>query len=600
MGLQRRFQSIHHRLFILFLFCMSGIVLAVSLLFYNRTTVQFHDKISDLARKNVSQTAGLFDLLLNSYNSLTKSITNNLDLVRLLGTETADQPEAVAYINERTITNILGAIYYSREDLIGIHVLKDDGKVYNYGNYMNVIDPEYMHSEWYQEIKKSAGKIAWLGVYPHSVIDQMEKRPVFAFGRQLYDLDEHRPIGIVLIEAEPKSILAALHNLRVGPNSEVYLVGQGGRIVSATSTNPPPSLERLQANGGDDVIVERRDQQVVIASRLPFADWSVISVTPNRDLNVELAQTQRFLLIVAPALIILSALIALVVSRSISQPLKRLIREMKLVETGNFRRRLEVTSYQEVNQLVDSFNHMVGRIEELIELVKISSVSEKNAELHALQTQVNPHFLYNTLDMIYWMLDEKGQDQLGEVVLSLSHLFRYSSHWEEGAEVTLREEVEQMGHYLTIIQARLEGRVTVLMDISQRWMDIRIPKMTLQPLIENAVKHGLEPLEPNMRGELHVRAEESGHTLRLTIADNGVGITPERLIEVRYALANPGKQSISGRTGHIGLQNLQMRLHHMFGKEFGLGITGKPGKGTKITVTIPLPKERKSDEYFDS
>ncbi|MFB5762338.1 cache domain-containing sensor histidine kinase [Paenibacillus medicaginis] len=598
--MQRRFQSIHHRMFILFLFCMSGIVLAVSLLFYNRTTVQFHDKISDLARKNVSQTAGLFDLLLNSYNSLTKSITNNLDLVRLLGTETDHQPEAVAYINERTITNILGAIYYSREDLIGIHVLKDSGKVYNYGNYMNVIDPEYMHAEWYKEIKKSAGKIAWLGVYPHSVIDQMEKRPVFAFGRQLYDLDEHKPIGIVLIEAEPKSILAALHNLRLGPNSEVYLMGQEGRIVSSTSVNPPPSLESLQAAGGDDIIVERSDQQVVIASRLPYADWSVISVTPNRDLNVELAQTQRFLLIVAPVLIILSALIALVVSRSISQPLKRLIREMKLVETGNFRRRLEVTSYQEVNQLVDSFNHMVGRIEELIELVKISSVSEKNAELHALQTQVNPHFLYNTLDMIYWLLDEKGQDQLGEVVLALSHLFRYSSHWEEGAEVTLREEVEQMGHYLTIIQARLEGRVTVLMEISERWMDIRIPKMTLQPLIENAVKHGLEPLELSVRGELHVRAEEAGNTLRLTIADNGVGITSERLIDVRYALANPGKQSISGRSGHIGLQNLQMRLHHMFGKEFGLGIAGKPGKGTVITVTIPLPKERKSDEYTDS
>lgn len=220
--MMRRFQSIQYRLFVLFLLSMSGIVLAVSLLFYNRTTVQFHAKVSELARKNVSQTAGLFELLLGSYNSLSKSISNNMDLVRLLTTDSSDLP-AVNYINERTITNILGAIYYSREDLIGIHVITDTGKVYNYGNYMNVIDTHYEHTEWYKEIRKSAGKIAWLGVYPHSVIDQVETRSVFAFGRQLYDLDEHKPIGIVLFEAEPRSVLSALHNLRLGTNSQVYL-----------------------------------------------------------------------------------------------------------------------------------------------------------------------------------------------------------------------------------------------------------------------------------------------------------------------------------------------------------------------------------------
>ncbi|KZE70163.1 histidine kinase [Paenibacillus jamilae] len=596
----RRFQSIQYRLFVLFLLSMSGIVLAVSLLFYNRTTVQFNDKVSELARKNVSQTAGLFELLLGSYNSLSKSISNNMDLVRLLTTDHSDLP-AVNYINERTITNILGAIYYSREDLIGIHVITDTGKVYNYGNYMNVVDTHYEQTEWYREIQKSAGKIAWLGVYPHSVIDQVETRPVFAFGRQLYDLDEHKPIGIVLFEAEPRSVLSALHNLRLSTNSQVYLLGHENRIVSATSSDPPPDLRNLEQQvPEEDVIVDRSNERVVIASKLPFADWSVISVTPGEDLNVELAQTQRYLFIVAPILIMLSALIASIVSRGISHPLKRVIREMKRVETGNFRHTVNITSYEEVNQLATSFNHMVRRIAELIELVRVSSVSEKNAELHALQTQVNPHFLYNTLDMIYWMLDEKGQDQLGEVVLSLSHMFRYSSHWEEGADVSLREEVEQVGHYLTIIQARLEGRVAVDVYIEDRWLDIRVPKMTLQPLIENAVKHGLEPLHADTGGKLLVRAEEHDGVLSLHIIDNGVGMEYERWEVVQIALAEPGKQAGSGQAGGIGLQNLNLRLRHMFGEEYGLRISSAPGAGTTVTVNVPLPQKEEKHEYSDS
>ncbi|KJK28544.1 sensor histidine kinase [Paenibacillus sp. P2(2022)] len=598
--MMRRFQSIQYRLFVLFLLSMSSIVLAVSLLFYNRTTVQFHDKISELARKNVSQTAGLFELLLDSYNSLSKSISNNMDLVRLLTTDHGDLP-AVNYINERTITNILGAIYYSREDLIGIHVITDTGKVYNYGNYMNVIDTHYEHTEWYREIRRSAGKIAWLGVYPHSVIDQVETRPVFAFGRQLYDLDEHKPIGIVLFEAEPRSILSALHNLRLSTNSQVYLLGHENRIVSATSSDPPPDLRNLEPQvPEEDVIVDRNNEKVVIASKLPFADWSVISVTPSEDLNVELAQTQRYLFIVAPILIMVSALIASIVSRGISLPLKRVIREMKRVETGNFRHTVNIESYEEINQLATSFNHMVRQIAELIELVRISSVSEKNAELHALQTQVNPHFLYNTLDMIYWMLDEKGQDQLGEVVLSLSHMFRYSSHWEEGADVSLREEVEQVGHYLTIIQARLEGRVSVDVHIEERWLDIRVPKMTLQPLIENAVKHGLEPLHADTGGTLLVRAEEYGGVLSLHIIDNGVGMEYERWGVVQVALAEPGKQAGSGQAGGIGLQNLNLRLRHMFGEEYGLRISSAPGAGTTVTVSVPLPQKEEKHEYSDS
>ncbi|MBW4838349.1 MAG: histidine kinase, partial [Paenibacillaceae bacterium] len=443
------FHSINHRLFLLFLFCMSGILLIVSLLYYNRTTEQYHEKISDLSQKNVAQTAGLFSLLYEGYDSLSKSITNNFEMIRLLNEKT-DEP-AIAYINEQSITNIIGAIFYSRDDLVGIHVITNRGKIYNYGNSMNVLDSSYPKEEWYQQLRDSSGKLVWLGVYAHSLIDLNEDSPVFAFGRQIYDLNEHKPIGVALFEVNPGPVLDALDNLKLGEHSEVYLINQQSQVVSSLTEPVPvlPNLPKLETSR--DLVVEQKDSGITVASRLPFSDWSVVSITPRQDLNVELVETKRYLLIVISILIIVSAVVASLVSRTFSKPLKQLIREMKQVEIGNFRGMVNVSSYQEINILVASFNRMVSRIEELIERVKVSSVSEKNAELHALQSQVNPHFLYNTLDMIYWLLDEKENDRLGELILSLSSMFRYSSEWKDGAKVTLREELEQIHHYLTII-----------------------------------------------------------------------------------------------------------------------------------------------------
>lgn len=583
--LRNSFHSIHHRLFLLFLFCMSSILLIVSLLYYNRTTVQFHEKISDLSQKNVAQTADLFSLLYKGYDSLSKSLSNNFELIRLIN-ETSTEP-AVAYINEQTITNILGAIFYSRDDLVGIHVITDKGKIYNYGNYMNVVDPEYMKEDWYHQLQASSGKMFWLGVYEHSLIDQVEDSPVFAFGRQIYDLNEHKPIGIVLYETNPKPVLDALDNVKLGEHSQVYLMSQDGRFVSSAEDQEPDLTQLPSLQNSQNVVVEQTANRLLVASKLSFSGWWVLSITPNRDLNVELVEMKRYLFIVFSILVLVSTLIASIVSRTISLPLKKVIREMKQVEIGNFRGMVNVSSYQEINILVASFNRMVRRIEELIERVKLSSVSEKNAELHALQSQVNPHFLYNTLDMIYWMLDEEGNEQLGELVLSLSSMFRYSSHWEVDVEVTLREELEQIGHYLNIISIRLEGRLRIEINIDERWLEVRLPKMTVQPVIENAVKHGLESLD--RQGILKVSILEETGVLNIVVQDNGKGMDAEKLNALVEFLDRPTTKE-NGKMG-IGLQNLHRRLQHMFGESYGLVIRSLPGEGTEVAIMLPIPQE---------
>lgn len=594
----------------LFISSMLALVLIVSFLYYQKTTQIIHNKINDLAQKNISQTVGLFDLLLQGYDSITKSLNSNNEMIRLIEERDSSPDVTTSIFNERTITNILGAIYYSRDDIVGIHVVTNAGKNYNYERgFDSVIDANYSSAEWYKKLQDSTGEMVWLGLVQGSVINQFQRDPMFVFGRKLFDLTDHRVIGVMLIETNPQPILAALSNVTISPNSRVYIVDQDNRLIATTAEDKKnsPSFSGLPRPDKNEIIVDDQTDQLIVAANAKMSNWTVFGLTPKSDINAEIVKTREYLYVVIIVLIILSTALASLISQNIASPLKLLIREMKQVEMGNFKGSVTVRSFEEINSLVSSFNRMVNRMDELIERITLSSMSEKNAELHALQSQVNPHFLYNTLDMIYWMLDERENDRLGKVILALSHMFRYSSDWQEASKTTLQQELDQMRHYMTIIENRLEGRVRTEIQIDPEWLDVTIPKMTLQPIIENAVKYGLEPKrEP---GVLRVFAQVHEQELHIIVTDNGVGIEQDLLHQMQEKLEEDARmigdrftykgdsannsqlvQDGKPRRG-IGLTNVHRRIALMFGDNYGLRIESKLEVGTTVIIAMPLPRK---------
>ncbi|MFC3799405.1 sensor histidine kinase [Cohnella sp. GCM10012308] len=602
--MRKRFQSIHGRLFLIFLFSMLGLLLIVSLVYYQRATEQIRDKVGVIAEKNISQTVGLFELMLKGYDSVTKSLNSNNELMQLLQQKTpAGSPEVSSVNRERQITDILGAIFYSRSDIVGIHVISSQGKVYSFDRSIGSSTREYKSTDWYAELQRSKGDMRWLGVYPQAPMSGGIDSPVFAFGRQLFELSTMKSVGYVLIETEEDPILSALSNASIGPGSSVVIRDSAGNVIVRTrpadAETAEAGTEALPADWPGtlkkgEVAVRDRKDALLTAARIGTADWTVIGVTPKRDLKLELKQTQRFLLTVVILLVLAATALATLVSRSFSLPFKRLIQQMKQVELGNFQGRVRVHSYQELNVLVGSFNRMVQQMDNLIEREKLLSISEKNAQLQALQSQVNPHFLFNTLDMIYWMLDERENDRLGRLILALSRIFRYSSDWEEASRAPLRLELEQLRHYLTIIETRLGGRVNTEIEVEERWLGAQVPKMILQPIVENAVKYGLEPL--SREGALRIRSEEAEDALVIVVEDNGVGMDEETLLRIRQSLEDAAAVAPSrhedpaGRRG-IGLANVHRRIALMYGEGFGLRIESERERGTKITVSFPKPAE---------
>lgn len=593
----KNLQTIHGRLFLIFLSCMLGLLLIVSLVYYQRATEQIRDKVGAIAEKNILQTVGLFDLLLKGYDSVTKTLNSNNELMRLLQMRsTADSVEAVGL--DRRITDILGAIFYSRYDIVGIHIVTHDGKVFSFDRSIGAVVRNYSEKDWFAELGQSTGEMKWLGVYPEPLMSVGIDRPVFAFGRQLFELSGLTPIGIVLIEADADAIDSALSNASLGPGSSVIIRARDGREIIRTEPGED-GMDAVPAGWpgelkDDEVIVQERENAIVTAARIQMADWTVIRVTPQRELQLELKQTQQFLLTVIIVLVVAATLLATLVSRSFSSPFKRLIQQMKQVELGNFKGEVRVQSYHELNVLVSSFNRMVKQMDELIERIKLASLSEKNAQLQALQSQVNPHFLFNTLDMIYWMLDERGNDRLGRVILALSQIFRYSSDWEEASRTTLRHELELLQHYLTIIETRLGGRVSTRIEVEERWLDTEVPKMILQPIVENAVKYGLEPL--SRPGLLRIYSRETNGQLAILVEDNGVGMEEETLRRLVLSLegapaSGQVPEGLTERRG-IGLLNVHRRIRLMFGDAFGLQITSGRDSGTTVRVTFPIRVER--------
>ncbi|WP_028561768.1 sensor histidine kinase [Paenibacillus pinihumi] len=616
MARSKRNHSIHGRLFWTFLSSTMLLLILVSVVYYQKTTGIIHAKISDLAEKNGSQTVGLFDLLLEGHYSITKSINSNFELLNLLEHRDKEINPVASANMERSITNILGAVFYSRDDINGIHIITNQGKMYNYEKrFAGVADMDYASAGWYRQLMDSRGEMVWLGLSQGSLINSLQKDSVFVFGRMLFNLTSYKPIGIVLVETSPAPIMSALSNARISPNSRVYLVDNDSRVVASTwkGDMPEPSFQGLPRPQRKEVIIDTHSGEMIVSAKTATTGWTIFSMTPKADISAELIQTRMYLIIVIGAVVLLSTILASLISRTLSSPLKLLIREMKQVELGHFKGSVNVKSFDEINSLVASFNRMVQRMDELIERITVASISEKNAQLQALQSQVNPHFLYNTLDMIYWMLDERENDRLGRVILALSHMFRYSSDWEEAAKATLRQEMDQMRHYLTIIESRLDSRIHTNMHIAKEWEHIHLPKMTLQPIIENAVKCGLEPLGRPGTLRVYTEADEASRELRVVIADNGIGIDEAALAQLRDLLAEPitpgtgrhsGEPQSSDGTARsrqgIGLPNVHRRLVLMYGESCGLRIDSKYGEGTTVTIVLPLPvKGGARHEYSD-
>lgn len=582
------------------------LLIGVTGIFYHYTTKQIDMHVGEAAQRNVSQAMDNFSLLSRGYDSLTKSIIGNSEIQRLLSKEETD-PNA-QFNKELLMMSALGSIFYSYNDVKGIHIITNNGNVYSYESITHTINRKFMDSDWFKQLKNSDGMMVWGGMLKESLT--VRDDAVFTFGRFMTNLYTTMPLGVLLIEADPRTFISSMNNLTIKPESRSFVYSDTDRLLvsSGNDKEAAPELSRLSHYMFRDEASDVSDSGHLIVtvgdSRL---GWKLLNITPKPVTMVERAEVNRYFIVVTASLVLLTFALAAFLSRSISRPIKMIVQEMRRVERGDLSANLVAArSYDEINYLYDHFNGMVSEINQLVERVRIATASEKNAQIHALQSQVNPHFLYNSLDMIYWLLDEQGNEKPANLVLSLSRMFRYSSDWRCSL-VTLKQELDQIHHYLAIIQARSDGRIDVENQLDEQWLQTLMPKMTLQPVIENAVIHGLT--EGEDAGLIQITTSEEGQVLYIHIKDNGKGMSRARLNELQQSLSrtellgwnqlneeiqslNTVEPSMYGelpRAG-TGFLNVHRRLVLEYGIGYGIEIQSEEDIGTTVTITLPVLK----------
>lgn len=274
----------------------------------------------------------------------------------------------------------------------------------------------------------------------------------------------------------------------------------------------------------------------------------------------------------------------MVLSQMITRPLQTLNEAMKQVQDTNFEIRLENDRSDEIGELTGSFNYMVDQIRTLVNRVYREQLAQKNAEMEALQAQINPHFLYNSLDSINWMLIDRGELDISKVVVALGKLMQYSMD-SRTSLVPLREEYRNAKDYLIIQRNRLEDQLDYELELEEGLEEFHVPKLILQPLIENAIKHGV--LESLHRCRVAVKTCRVGDQICITVSDNGAGMTEEKLEICRQLLNGTSREQ-----ENIGTRNVARRLQLHFNEQCEFKVTSKVGEGTSISLRLPIITNR--------
>lgn len=386
-------------------------------------------------------------------------------------------------------------------------------------------------------------------------------------------------------------LAATISNVGIGQHGYCYLMDERGNMVYHPQQQLLyAGLKKEEAGRlaclGDGTYVA--DTVIYSVQRVPNSPWRVVGVSYiDETVNESFWQMVRIAVATAALIFVAALAVGWVLSRLLSRPLQQLENAMEAFEQDADRFAFHaVRGTREVQNLSDSFGHMVGRIQQLMTTVREEEIDLRKTELKALQAQINPHFLYNTLDSIAWMCERGKNADAVQMVHALARLFRISI--SRGHElIPIEKELQHAEAYLQIQKYRYKNQFTYHFTVDEGCLHCLCNKITLQPIIENAIVHGLDLMVD--AGHIEITVRSDGGDILLIVADDGIGMEPE---QVAALLQNEP----SDRTG-IGVKNVNDRLRIYFGPEYGLSITSAPYEGTTVTIRTPRVPEDREGEY---
>jgi two-component system sensor histidine kinase YesM len=374
-------------------------------------------------------------------------------------------------------------------------------------------------------------------------------------------------------------------------HERIMIVDASNRIVSSPEVSDighkVSYLDSAQTEMQSAIMPINGVNQLVTQAPLQFAGWRLVSMQPYKDATANISSifTNVFALQLVSFIVFLLLLLYLL--RRFTHPLVRLGKVASTVQRGNLDVRSGVGGQDEIGRLGYSFDQMLDKVKEMIAEVSLTQARKRKAELAMLQAQINPHFLFNVLNSVRMKVMHRGDQESAEMIGSLSKLLRMTISADKG-DIPLHEEIELVADYLQLMNMRQRDKVELDVDVAAEALLLKVPRFCLQPVIENALIHGLN----KCAGTIRIKAWTLGERLQLAVEDDGVGMSERELDALRAKLerfgqGDAGGEDTSGHFSGIGLPNVFERMKMTFGEEFRMDIDSGPGEGTRIQMSIP-------------
>ncbi|MEK8126437.1 sensor histidine kinase [Paenibacillus filicis] len=487
---------------------------------------------------------------------------------------------------------------YDRSEIRGIHIFAGNGYTFSNldANSIRLFN-DLSQESWYEQVRLADGAWTLIPTHRPSYYLESDAQEYFSVARLIREPNTNRALGVVKIDLKMDVFRQILSNVKfedkgsliaVNSRTELFFMQNGSGLppdrdeeLSSAAALPNESTVRRMELGGKSFLT--------ISDYSEYSDMKIVSFIPVESLLKETNALRVVTMLIGIVSLVLGSVLAIYFSYRLTRPLVALKNKMKRVELGDFKQSVQVETQDEIGHLSRNFNRMVGEIDRLVEEVYLIGLREKEAELSALQSQINPHFIYNTLESINMLAVQGQSGRVSDMVTALGRLLRYTVGHDVRL-VQLRDELETAEAYVSIQQLRYGDRLQILFDIEHDLLPHPVPKLMIQPMIENAIYHGIG--DHDRGGTIWVHAVRFENDLLLTVRDDGSGMTEDELERLRLSLNGPASSEAGQADGHgVALRNISQRLALMYGIGYELQVDASPGEGAAFTITIPLRRE---------
>ena len=471
-----------------------------------------------------------------------------------------------------------------------------DGRVFQVNKSMGSNTDSYTKmDDLYKQALKHHGKPVWFVAFKDGRADDLYITKI------IYDINDiKREIGLLVFKVNEQYLKEVLNNYMTNTRQNVSLYGSDGREVytympfEINYGTPLNELAGTENGTGAREIKAGNDTIYLLHETIMPDNWKLIMAISSNILLKDVRNIARLILILCAATLPICLLLVNFLYSDIIKPINLLVKRMHQVEKGEIGITIENRREDEFGYMNKTFNRMSLEIKNLINTVYKKQIATKDAEIKALQAQINPHFLYNTLDSINWKAKINGVDEISEMVAALSSIIEANLNRNNEKFITLEREIEYINNYYLLLKKRYGKKINLELEVGEDTLKCVIPKLIIQPIVENAVYHGLEMKVGS--GTIHLRTGVKGDRMWIEVLDDGIGIDENTLSRLSKNLADAVTDAASGMDeedvsvvrSSIGIINVHKRIRLLYGEDYGLHITSRVAEGTRVVISLPV------------